>query len=68
MHAVKRINQCTVRFDSAVQLESVKKAAKLKKWSLNRFMIEAVLEAADSVTTASSERLIVKRDPLPLNQ
>lgn len=68
MTQVKRIDYTTVRFDSATQLENVKRAAKLKKWSLNRFMIEAAIEAANSVTAAGSEQLMVKKDPLPLNQ
>ena len=69
MHTtMKRVDYTNVRFDSAAQLDIVKKAAKLKKWSLNRFMIEASVEAANLVTTAGSEQLMVKKDPLPLNQ
>jgi uncharacterized protein (DUF1778 family) len=65
---MKRIDYIKVRFDSAAQLDAVKRAAKLKKWSANRFIVEASSEAANSVTAAGSEQLMVKKDQLPLNQ
>ena len=69
MPSMKRTDKTTIRFDNANQLDLIKKAAKLKHWAVNRFMIEAALEAAKSVTANPvSEPLMVKREPLPLNQ
>jgi uncharacterized protein (DUF1778 family) len=71
MMTMKRVDETRVRFDSAPQLDSIKKAAKLKHWSLNRFLIEAAVEAANLVTTSSSEQMVgrtAKRKTLPLNQ
>jgi hypothetical protein len=59
----------TVIFDSVAQREKIRKAAKARKWSLSRFLVEAANAASSqSVTTDASEQLIAKRDPLPLNQ
>lgn len=59
----------TVVFDSAAQRDKIRKAAKARKWSLSRFLVESANSAASqSVTTSGSEQLIDKRDPLPLNQ
>jgi uncharacterized protein (DUF1778 family) len=68
MKPMKRVDYLMVRFDSVAQLEAIKRAAKLKKWSANRFIIEASTEAANSVTTAGSEQLMVKTERPPLNQ
>lgn len=68
MRAMKRVDYINVRFDSAAQLELIKKAAKVKKWSVNRFAIEFLTEAAKSVTANGSEPLMVSKEPPALNQ
>lgn len=60
----------TLRPDSEAQMARHRKAAKVRRWSLNRFYIEAAekLAAETLATQQSSEQLMVKSDPLPLNQ
>lgn len=60
-----------VRFDSPSQVERVLKAAELKRWSFNRFMVEAAEYAANQILMANkngSKPLIVESNPLALNQ
>lgn len=58
-----------MRYESADQLDLVKKAAKRKHWSVNRFLIEVSLEASKSVmANGVGEQLMGNKDPLPLNQ
>lgn len=40
-----------VRFDSKAQVERLKRAAKVRKWSVNRFVVEATEEAVNLLTT-----------------
>lgn len=60
----------SVRFDAKAQLERITRAAKLRKWTINQFMIEASdREAVKLLTTEkSSEQLTVKTDLPSLNQ
>jgi uncharacterized protein (DUF1778 family) len=70
-----------VRPDTKAQLDRHRKAANIKRWSLNRFYLEAAdklaaetlatQQSSEQLTLAtqqSSEQLTVKSDPLALNQ
>ncbi len=61
------INQ---RYESKAQVERFKKAAKLKKWSLNTFMLHAgeVVAAQFLATEKQATQLIVESTNQPLNQ
>ena len=43
-----------VQFDTRKQLEYIKRAAKLKKWSMNRFILEAAMAQANAIIEADT--------------
>ena len=48
-----------IRFDSKVQKERIARAAKLRKWSLNQFVIESAdAAAAKAMFVASTDALV----------
>lgn len=60
-----------IKFDTPSQMERIRRAAKLKHWSFNRFMIEAAVQAAEQILMANkngSKPLMVESNPLALNQ
>jgi uncharacterized protein (DUF1778 family) len=60
-----------IRFESRTQVERIKKAAKLRKWSMNTFVVHASEEAAARIMTASkaaAEQLITEPEHQTLNQ
>lgn len=59
----------SIRFDTKSQVERIKKAAKARKWSFNRFVVEASAYVSKLVETgALSEQLTDGPDRPPLNQ
>lgn len=60
----------TIRLDSKSQLERYRKAAGMRKWSLNRFVLEAMdkVSAETLATEKSSGQLMVDSNRQPLNQ
>ncbi|MBZ5574651.1 MAG: DUF1778 domain-containing protein [Acidobacteriia bacterium] len=61
--------EMNMRFDTRAQVETIRRAAKLRKWSFNRFVVEAAFEAAKSLTAnPPSEPLMVAKERPALNQ
>ncbi len=60
-----------IRFETQAQMERIRRAAKLRKWSVSKFVVDAAeREAAKLLTTErkSSDPLMVERASPPLNQ
>ena len=58
-----------IRFDSGTQVDRIKKAAQLRKWSFNQFVVDAAENAADkTLTHAKAEQLTDPGVPPTLNQ
>ena len=66
---MKRI-QVSVAFDTLAQKALVKKAAKVKRWSMSKFLVYTAEAEAVKIlaNTSNAEQLIDRADPLPLNQ
>jgi uncharacterized protein (DUF1778 family) len=58
-----------IRFDTKTQVERIRRAAKLRKWSFNQFVVDATHKEADKILTAEKpEQLTVGADQPSLNQ
>jgi len=60
-----------IRFDSKAQMERARRAAKIRKWDLNRFIVEATEQFTDqtlATVKAEAEQQTVTRESLSLNQ
>lgn len=62
--------EAKIRFDTRIQKEKIVRAAKLRRWSLNTFVVEAADKAADKLvgTSNSSEQLTEPSKQPALNQ
>lgn len=59
----------TIRLDTKAQLERYRRAAGLRKWSLNRFVLEALDKvSAETLATEKCDPLMAEIDRQPLNQ
>lgn len=60
----------SLRWESKAQVRRIRQAAKLRKWSLNQFVIEAASKEAEKVLTAVQEsgQIMVESDQPALNQ
>ncbi len=58
-------NSYGIRFASATQIERIKQAANVRKWSFNQFVIEAADEVAKDVIIKSR---IEKEQAAPVQQ
>ena len=60
-----------VRFDSKAQMERAKRAAKIRRWDLNQYIVfatEQLTEKDLATAKAESEQLINSSETLSLNQ
>lgn len=65
---MKRESPITIRFDSKTDVEKIKKAAELKHWSFNRFVVEAAKIAASQIIAVPNKNSEQASDELALNQ
>ena len=67
---MKQRIQVSVQFDTYAQKDRVRKAAKTRKWSMSKFLIDAGEKEAEKILTSiqSSEQLTVAPEQPSLNQ